>query len=138
MVSLLAFAGRPLEQALLVSPVLDMERLIRGMMAGACVSEEELRARGEIPVELGETLSWRYLQYARTHPLVVWDTPTAILYPEHDALTSRETVEAFVRRFRCRLTVLENAPALAPHARGALRPAPLGVIISACLICPLI
>ena len=66
--SLLAFAGRPLEQALLVSPVLDMERLIRGMMAGACVSEEELRARGEIPVELGETLSWRYLQYARTHP----------------------------------------------------------------------
>ncbi len=44
--SLLAFAGRPLEQALLVSPVLDMERLIRGMMAGACVSEEELRARG--------------------------------------------------------------------------------------------
>ena len=66
------------------------------------------RARGEIPVELGETLSWRYLQYARTHPLVVWDTPTAILYPEHDALTSRETVEAFVRRFRCRLTVLEN------------------------------
>ena len=107
--SLLAFAGRPLEQALLVSPVLDMERLIRGMMAGACVSEEELRARGEIPVEFGETLSWRYLQYAQTHPLVVWDTPTAILYPEHDALTSRETVEAFVRRFRCRLTVLENA-----------------------------
>lgn len=66
-------------------PVLDMERLIRGMMAGACVSEEELRARGEIPVEFGETLSWRYLQYAQTHPLVVWATPAAILYPEHAA-----------------------------------------------------
>ena len=49
--SLLAFAGRPLEQALLVSPVLDMERLIRGMMAGACVSEEELRAAYDLLAE---------------------------------------------------------------------------------------
>ena len=36
-------------RALLVSPILDMEELIRTMMGWAGVTEEELRARGEIP-----------------------------------------------------------------------------------------
>ena len=41
-----ALSDRPIEKAFLISPVVDMEQLIRNMMAGAGVSEEELRRRG--------------------------------------------------------------------------------------------
>lgn len=40
-----------IEQALFISPVLDMERLILEMMKWAGVSEEELHNRGEIPTD---------------------------------------------------------------------------------------
>lgn len=97
----------PLEKALFISPILDMERLILDQMRWAGVSEEMLRERGEISTGLGEPLSWRYLCYVREHPLV-WETPTEILCAGQDALTSRQTVDAFVRRHRARLTVMEN------------------------------
>lgn len=97
----------PLEKALFISPILDMERLVLDQMRWAGVSEEALRERGEISTGLGESLSWRYLCYVRARPLV-WETPTEILYAGWDALTSRQTVDAFVRRHRARLTVMEN------------------------------
>lgn len=106
--SMLAFGGETLDKALFVSPVLDMERLIRDMMGWAGVGEERLKAEGEIPTAFGETLSWRYLQYARAHPVTNWSTPTAILYAGRDSLTGRETVDAFVRRFGCELTVMKD------------------------------
>ena len=53
------------DRALFVSPVVDMERLIETMMAGEGITEPELRQRGEIKTEFGETLSWRYLQDVR-------------------------------------------------------------------------
>ena len=74
--SLLAFQDRPLDRALFVSPVLDMERLIQEMMSWAGVTESRLEAEGEISTEFGETLSWPYLQYVRAHPVSRWETPT--------------------------------------------------------------
>ena len=44
--SLLAFQDRPLDRALFVSPVLDMERLIQEMMSWAGVTESRLEAEG--------------------------------------------------------------------------------------------
>ena len=105
--SLLAFAGERLEQALFVSPVVDMEALIRRMMGWAGVSEERLAREGSISTTFGQTLSWEYLRYVRTHPVRWWRTPTAILYGARDHLTDRETVEAFATRNGCRLTVEE-------------------------------
>ena len=52
--------------------------LIRGMMASAGVTERELKARGESPTAFGETLSWEYLRYVRSHP-IRWSAPTRIL-----------------------------------------------------------
>ena len=49
------------EKTLLVSPVVDMEALITNMMQYAHVTEEQLQRAGEIPTDLGETLSWPYL-----------------------------------------------------------------------------
>lgn len=95
------------DRALFVSPVVDMERLIETMMAGKGITESELRQRGEIKTEFGETLSWRYLQDVRQHP-IRWRVPTAILYGSGDALMPRETVEAFARRTGATLTVMEG------------------------------
>ena len=95
------------DRALFVSPVVDMERLIETMMAGEGITEPELRQRGEIKTEFGETLSWRYLQDVRQHP-IRWRVPTAILYGSGDALMPRETVEAFARRTGAVLTVMEG------------------------------
>lgn len=106
--SLLALEGEPLERALFVSPVLDMELLILDMMQWAGISEESLEAAGELPTDLGETLSWEYLQYARTYKIEDWDTPTSILYAGGDTLIRREAVEYFARRFGAELTVMEN------------------------------
>ena len=106
--SMLAFADTPPEQALFVSPVLDMEKLIRNMMLWASVDEESLEREGEILTDFGETLSWDYLQYAKAHPITKWATPTSILYAGQDTLTNRGTVDTFVSRFGCELTVMEN------------------------------
>lgn len=106
--SMLALADTPPEKALLVSPVLDMEKLIRNMMSWASVDEARLEREGEIPTDFGETLSWRYLQYVKAHPIVKWDADTEILYAGQDDLTDRDTVDVFVRQFGCGLTVMEN------------------------------
>ena len=100
-----ALQGDAPEQALLVSPVVDMENLIGNMMRWANVTEQELAQKREIPTDLGETLSWDYLCYVRAHP-ISWNVPTWILYGEHDNLTSMETVSAFARRHKAKLTVM--------------------------------
>ena len=106
--SMLAFQPAPPERALFVSPVLDMEALIRRMMDWAGVTEAELEARMSIPTNFGETLSWDYWQYAKAHPIQHWDCPTAILYPGGDTMTERRTAEDFAARFGCDLTVYEE------------------------------
>lgn len=107
--SLLAFGdGSGLDKALFVSPVLDMELLILDMMQWANVSEELLQEAGKIPTDFGETLSWEYLEYARTHKVTDWETPTSILYAGGDTLIRRESVEYFARCFGADLTVMEE------------------------------
>lgn len=106
--SLLALRDAKLEKSLFVSPILDMEKLIRDMMCWAGVTQKQLKEAGEIPTAFGETLSWSYLTYAAEHRITEWDSPTAILYAGHDHLTARETVDDFAKRFGCTVTVMEN------------------------------
>ena len=105
--AMLALGDRALDRALLVSPVLDMERLILDMMGRAGVSEQTLRERGEIPTDFGETLSWEYLSYVREHP-ITWQVPTEILYAGGDHLVSRQSVERFAAEHGAGLIVLED------------------------------
>ena len=94
-------------KAYFISPVVNMEKLIGTMMVWAGVSEEELADKLEIPTEFGETLSWNYLTYVRTHP-ISWHVPTRILYGERDNLTSIETISAFAEKIGAELTVMPN------------------------------
>lgn len=100
-------AGAAVDRAFLISPIVDMERLIRDMMTWAHVTEEELRARGSIETDFGETLSWEYLRYVRAHP-IRWTVPTAVLYGGRDHLTSLETVSRFAEQTGAVLTVMEQ------------------------------
>ena len=56
--SMNALAEKDISQAMFVSPIVDMERLITDMMIWSKVTEEELESKREISTEFGETLSW--------------------------------------------------------------------------------
>ena len=96
------------EQALLVSPVLDMEGLIATMMGWAGVTEEQLREHGEITTSFGQTLSWKYLCWVREHPVRRWTCPIRILCGSGDQMTPRQTVETYARQHNAKLTVMEG------------------------------
>ena len=76
-------------------------------MQWAQVTEEELEEKGVIHTEFGEDLSWEYLSYVRTHP-IVWTVPTQILYGGRDNLTSLATMQAFAAEHAAGLTVMED------------------------------
>ncbi|MDD6881569.1 MAG: alpha/beta hydrolase [Firmicutes bacterium] len=105
--SMNALAEKKISQALFVSPIVNMEKLITDMMLWSNVTEDELQIKKEIPTELGETLSWEYLCYVRNHP-IEWNIPTCILYGEKDNLTSGETISEFSKGIGATLTVMED------------------------------
>ena len=96
-----------IRRAYFISPIVDLEALILGMMAAEGVTEETLEARGRIPSGFGEDLSWEYLRYVREHP-IRWDVPTEILYGSCDSLTPYGTMAAFADRHGAGLTVMEG------------------------------
>lgn len=102
-----ALSDLPIDKAFLISPIVDMEQLILNMMMVENVTENDLRKKNEIPTAFGETLSWDYLNYVRTHPNN-WTTSTEILYGEQDNLTSYKTISDFANRIRAGLTVMKD------------------------------
>jgi pimeloyl-ACP methyl ester carboxylesterase len=106
--SLVAYGELKFNKCLFLSPILDMEYLIRSMMNSFNVTEELLKERQEIPTPMGETLSWPYYVFVKEHPIVKWNTPTYILYGSNDNLTPRNIVDSFVANFHCNLAVLQN------------------------------
>ena len=96
-----------IRRAYFISPIVDMEKLIGSMMRWANVTETELKTQGVIRTDFGEELSWEYLRYVRSHP-VVWNVPTCILYGSRDQLTSLETINDFAKKHGASLTVMEN------------------------------
>jgi len=72
------------------------------------VDQARLAREGQIPTDFGETLSWRYFQYAKEHPIASWDANTVILYANKDNLTAPAPADEFIHRVGCRLTVMEG------------------------------
>jgi len=106
--SLMAYQNVVLSKSLFLSPILDMERLIRNMMIRADVTEEELKDKGEIETSFGETLSWDYYQYVKNHPIDKWDSNTFILYGGADNLTERSVLDSFAEKYNCDVDILEG------------------------------
>lgn len=105
--SMLSLADKAIKQAMFISPIVDMEKLILDMMALVNVSEQELYQKKIIATPFGEPLSWEYLSYARTHP-IIWEIPTNILYAANDNMVSLETMTKFAKKIHANLTVMEN------------------------------
>ena len=106
--SLLAYNELPLKQCLFLSPVLDMERIISNTMKWFNVSEERLKAEKEITTPSGQILYWDYYSYVKSHPVVPWAKPTAILCGSDDNISEFDVISGFVKFNRCRLQVLEH------------------------------
>ena len=105
--SMNALGEKRIKQALFISPMVNLEKLICNMMMWANVSEDELRKKGEIATNFGETLSWEYLCYVRENP-IQWNNPTQILYGSKDNLTSIETMSEFAKKMGAPLTVMDG------------------------------
>lgn len=105
--SMCALPQEKIEKAYFISPIVDMEKLIGNMMGWANVAEDDLREKETIETAFGETLSWEYLCYVRSHPFS-WTVPTEILYGGQDNLTDRKTITAFANAQEAALTVMEN------------------------------
>lgn len=102
-----SLAEKKIDKAYFISPVVDMQKLIRDMMTWANVSEDELREKGLIDTAFGQQLSWEYLTYVRNNP-IDWKVPTAILYGDKDNLTSLETISNFADQTGASLTVMKD------------------------------
>ncbi len=95
-----ALTELPIARAFLISPVVDMERMLLDIMRATDVTEEALREQGRIGI-----LSWEYMTYVRAHPLR-WHKPTHMLYGENDNWINFDTVAAFASRIGAELTVM--------------------------------
>ena len=96
-----------IDRAFFISPIVDMEEIILGLMKTANVTEENLRDAKEIVTESGEKLSWEYLHYVRENP-INWKVPTHILCGEKDFLTSLETMKNFTEKIGASLTIMKG------------------------------
>ena len=105
--TMLSLAEKNISQALFISPIVDMEKLIMDMMKWLNITEDELKSKKEVETEFGETLSWEYLSYVKNHP-IRWNVPTSILYGEKDNLTFQETITKFAEQIGATLTIMEN------------------------------
>ena len=104
--SMLAFPDEPIRQALFLSPVIDMKRIIDNMMKWFGISEEQLWQQQEIPTPM-KTLYWDYYQYVVKHP-VQWYKPTALLYGKNDTLCEYQYVRCFAERTRADITIFDE------------------------------
>ncbi len=102
-----ALSDKTIEKAYFISPVVDMEKLIKDMMTWANVDETELEQKGTIETSFGQTLSWKYLCFVRTHQ-AKWNITTHILYGDKDNLTSLETISKFADETGSTLTIMKD------------------------------
>lgn len=106
--ALVSCADEPMRRALFLSPVTDMRRIVDNMMRAASITPEQLARKRMMQTPSGQTLYAQDDAFVSAHPVLRWSVPTAILCGGRDALCERERTEAFARRYRCDLTVLET------------------------------
>jgi GNAT superfamily N-acetyltransferase len=84
--TLLAFQSKKVEQALLVSPILDMKRFI----------------------ELMPQCEDDYYEWVVNNPIICWYAPTYILRPEIDLIVNEEVGREFISLHQCQITIMAD------------------------------
>lgn len=107
--SLLAYHESDIKQALFLSPVVSMERLISNMMGAFHVSEQRLKAEKQITLPIGQTLDWDYYSYVKENPICFpWNAPTSILYGSDDNVSDWDEVSLFTKKYMASIQVLDH------------------------------
>lgn len=106
--SLLAYQDEKINQALFLSPVVDMRRVIENMMVWFQVTPEILQEKKIIDTSIGQKLYWDYYCYVKENSINKWEINTAILYGENDDLCEVERIKNFVETFECDIKIMEN------------------------------
>lgn len=106
--SLRAFQMKPFDQALFISPIVDMAEYIDDALAVDNITPDQLKAEGRLDTSEGVHLSWDYYLYTHENPIKVWPSPTEILYGDQDDMMKRSSLEGFCDKFQCGLTVIEG------------------------------
>ncbi len=96
-----------IKRAYFISPIVDMEAMITGMMKDSGVTEKTLEEEGTLLTESGEELSWQYLCYVRDNP-ICWSVPTYILCAEKDSVVNIELIRDFAEKHRATIKIMEN------------------------------
>jgi hypothetical protein len=104
--SMLALQNLPIKRALFISPILDMEKSITDTLKENNLTEIDLKNQQEITLGR-KTLSWKYLQFVREHP-ITWQTETEILYGQKDDHTSNEVLNDFIENHNAHVTIMKN------------------------------
>lgn len=94
--SLQAYRDITFEKCFFLSPIVNMEYLIKNMFLWSQITEEMLYTKREIPTPI-DTLSWDYYQYVKKNPVTRWNSPTHILYGGKDNLQSLQAIENFAK-----------------------------------------
>lgn len=105
--AMISLAEKNITHALFISPIVDMEKLISGIMKQSNITEDELKSKKKMNTKFGEILSWEYLSHVKNHP-IRWNVPTSILYGEKDNLTSKESITKFSEQISEDLTIMED------------------------------
>lgn len=105
--SLISLTDMPIEKAMLISPIIDMESIILNMMKCENITEDKLMSEKEIETSFGESLSWEYLSYVRKNT-IHWDIPTNILFTDNDNMTSVDTMTNFANKINADLTTMKD------------------------------
>ena len=105
--SLISLTDMPIEKAMLISPIIDMESIILNMMKCENITEDKLMSEKEIETSFGEFLSWEYLSYVRKNT-IHWDIPTNILFADNDNMTSLDTMTNFANKINANLTTMKG------------------------------
>ena len=105
--SLISLTDMPIEKAMLISPIIDMESIILNMMKCENITEDKLMSEKEIETSFGEPLSWEYLSYVRKNT-IHWDIPTNIIFADNDNMTSVDTMTNFANKINANLTTMKG------------------------------
>jgi len=106
--SLNTYVDRDFDKCLFQSPIVDMKWLVEHMMIWSGVTEKQLKQEKEIRTEV-DTLRWDYYQYIQANPINRWPFRTSILYGGKDNLQPLDSLQSFVDKFNCSLTVSEQS-----------------------------
>ena len=104
--SMLAYQNEPLTQALFLSPILDLQRVVNNMMTQFDISEQRLKQAQKI-VTPAKTLYWKDYQYITNHP-VAWKLPTELLYGTNDFFCEPDCIHRFSEGGQVNITVMEG------------------------------